>query len=178
VAQVWRVYGDVLVGFGIALPAAALAAWALTRWRRRHGVSPWLALRRSLAEVGAVVGTVPWLVMTMRPDPAGESRLSLVPIRDLLSLDPSAVPVQVVGNLLVFAAFGFCAPVRFAALASLARIGVLAAGCSLAIEVLQFALDLGRVSAVDDVLVNAAGAVLAAVLSRRWWAGARPRAAV
>jgi glycopeptide antibiotics resistance protein len=37
------------------------------------------------------------------------------------------------------------------------------------VEVLQYVLDLGRVSSVDDVLVNAVGAVLAALCSRRWW---------
>jgi glycopeptide antibiotics resistance protein len=37
------------------------------------------------------------------------------------------------------------------------------------IETAQYALALGRVSSVDDVLLNALGAGLAAVGSRRWW---------
>ncbi|MCF4123280.1 VanZ family protein [Antribacter sp. KLBMP9083] len=37
------------------------------------------------------------------------------------------------------------------------------------VEVLQYALDLGRVSSVDDVLLNTAGALLAAACSYRWW---------
>jgi len=58
---------------------------------------------------------------------------------------------------------------RFAALASVPRITALAAGCSLLIETAQYALQLDRVSSVDDVLVNAVGAVLAGLASRHWW---------
>ncbi|MBB4938212.1 glycopeptide antibiotics resistance protein [Streptosporangium album] len=45
------------------------------------------------------------------------------------------------------------------------------ATASLGVELLQYALRLGRVSSVDDVLINTAGAVLAALITRRWWAG-------
>jgi glycopeptide antibiotics resistance protein len=77
--------------------------------------------------------------------------------------------VQVVGNLLVFAALGFFAPLRFPVLASVPRVLALAAGCSILVEVAQLVLRLDRVSSVDDVLLNAAGAGLAALASRRWW---------
>jgi glycopeptide antibiotics resistance protein len=43
---------------------------------------------------------------------------------------------------------------------------------SAAIEITQYALDVGRVSSVDDVLLNATGALLAGLASRRWWARA------
>jgi glycopeptide antibiotics resistance protein len=68
-------------------------------------------------------------------------------------------------------------------LASLPRILALAAGCSVLVEAAQYVLRLDRVSSVDDVLLDAAGAGLAALASRRWWratAGAssdRPRSA-
>ncbi|MEV8515819.1 VanZ family protein [Dactylosporangium sp. NPDC051484] len=44
----------------------------------------------------------------------------------------------------------------------------LAALGSAVLETLHYVLDLGRVTAVDDVLINGAGAGLAAVLARRW----------
>jgi glycopeptide antibiotics resistance protein len=88
-------------------------------------------------------------------------------------------PLGIVGNLLVFSALGFFAPTRFTALSSLPRIVLLAAGCSVVVEVAQFVLCLDRVSSVDDVLLNAAGAGLAAMTSRRQWLSAemaiRPR---
>jgi VanZ family protein len=37
------------------------------------------------------------------------------------------------------------------------------------VEAAQYAFALGRVSSVDDVLVNAIGAVLGGWASRHWW---------
>jgi glycopeptide antibiotics resistance protein len=50
---------------------------------------------------------------------------------------------QIVGNLLVFAALGFLAPLRFAALTSVLRILALAAGCSILLESAQYSIDPG-----------------------------------
>jgi glycopeptide antibiotics resistance protein len=121
-----------------------------------------------------VYGTMPGVWLTLLPGgPAWAPRsVSLVPLRDLADIvasGPVTATVQIGGNLLVFAALGLLAPVRFAALASVPRILALAAGCSTVIEVAQYVLRLDRVSSVDDVLVNAAGAGLAALVSRRWW---------
>ncbi|MEU9291491.1 VanZ family protein [Streptomyces sp. NPDC048275] len=164
----------------VALPLAVLVVWVLARCRRAvGGTSAW---RMSLAEVGMVHGTVPFLWMTMMPGGGAgvvPARVSLVPLRDLVTMGP----LGIVGNLLVFAALGFFAPMRFAATASVPRILALGAGCSVLVETAQYVLRLDRVSSVDDVLVNTAGAVLAALASRRWWrttaeaASGRPRPA-
>ncbi|MFE2133656.1 VanZ family protein, partial [Streptomyces sp. NPDC059466] len=144
----------------VTLPLAALVVWALARRRRAAGVTS--AWRMSMAEVGMVHGTVPFLWMTMMPG-AGAGvvppRVSLVPLRDLVTMGAPGI----VGNLLVFAALGFFAPMRFAALASAPRILALGAGCSVLVETAQYVLRLDRVSSVDDVLVNAVGALLAAL---------------
>ncbi|MER8037979.1 VanZ family protein [Streptomyces hydrogenans] len=150
----------------VTLPLAVLVAWAAARRRRRAGVAG--AWRLSLAEVGMVHGTLPFLWMTMMPGGGAgvvPPRVSLVPLRDLVVMGT----LGIVGNLLVFAALGFFAPVRWAAVASPARILALGAGCSVLVETAQYVLRLDRVSSVDDVLVNAAGAVLAGLASRRWW---------
>lgn len=144
----------------MTLPLAALVV--AVRWRTTGTV------RAPLAEVAMVHSTVPMVWMTLLPGShAGEviGRVSLVPMRDLASMGS----VGIVGNLLVFAALGFFAPLRFPALASVRGVVALAAGCSLLIEVAQFVLLLDRVSSVDDVLLNAAGAGIAAWLSRPWW---------
>ncbi|MCH6169835.1 VanZ family protein [Pseudonocardia alaniniphila] len=157
----------------VALPLAVLAVWALARRRSATGTTS--AWRWSLAEVGIVYGTVPWVSMIMLPGSragAAPGRVSLVPLQDLLTIladAPLTAAGQIVGNLLVFAALGFFAPMRFAALASVPRILALAAGCSILVEVAQYVLQLDRVSSVDDVVLNAAGAGLAALASRRWW---------
>jgi hypothetical protein len=161
----------------VSLPLAALALVVLVRWRKAAGsTQPW---RMSLAEVGLVYGTVPWLWITMLPGShAGEvpGRVSLIPLRDIVTLlgsGPLMATLQIGGNLLVLAALGFFAPLRFRALASVPRILALAAGCSILIETAQYVLQLDRVSSVDDVLLNTAGAGLAALASRHWWAARR-----
>jgi hypothetical protein len=181
----WFTFTGVVFITVAALPLAVLAVWALARRRRVTGAPPAWAWRVSLAEVGIVYGTVPWIWMTMLP--GDRSGVSLVPLRDVLTILADRGPVtltgQVVGNLLVFAALGFFAPMRFAALGSVPRILALAAGCSVLVETAQYVLQLDRVSSVDDVLLNTAGAALASLASRRWWratAGAssdRPRSA-
>lgn len=151
-----------------ALPLAALTVWALARRRRAAGTAPPRAWRTSVAEVGLVYGTLPWVWMTMLPgSQAGvvPGRVSVVPLRDLIEMSPG----QVVGNLLVFAALGLFAPLRFTGLASVPRIMAFAASCSALIEVAQYVLLLDRVSSTDDIILNTVGAGLAAIASRRWW---------
>ena len=150
----------------VGLPLAALVAWAPARRRQAAGVTS--AWPMSVAEVGMIYGTVPFVWLTLMPGSGASivpGRLGLVPLRDLSTMGP----IGIVGNLLVLAALGFFAPMRFAALATAPRVLALAAGCSVLIETAQYVLRLDRVSSVDDVLLNAAGAVAAALGSRRWW---------
>lgn len=150
----------------VGLPLAALVVCALALPRRAvGGTSAW---RMSLAEVGMVYGTVPMVWLTLQPGPGAgvvPGRVSWVPLRDLVTMGPLGIG----GNLLIFAALGFFAPMRLVALASLPRILALGAGCSILVETAQYALRLDRVSSVDDVLVNTVGVGLAALASRRWW---------
>lgn len=156
----------VLLMMLVGLPLPALVAGALTLRRRAAGVTS--AWRISLAEVGMVYGTVPFVWITLMPGPGAgivPGRVSLIPLRDLATMGPLGIG----GNLLIFAALGFFAPMRFVALASFPRILALGAGCSTLVEIAQYVLRLDRVSSVDDVLVNATGTVLAALASHHWW---------
>lgn len=175
-AEVWQRWGTVLTATAIAIPVAVAIVWAVARWRSAtpDGALPrreaWL---RSAAEVGAIAGTLPWLWMVLTPRPA-ESTVNLVPLSDLAALataSPTTIVVQLVGNMLVFAALGFWLPIR--SRVSVTTVAVIAAAGAAGVETLQYLLDLGRVSTVDDVGVNTLGAVLAAALSRPWWAGRR-----
>jgi hypothetical protein len=150
-----------------ALPVGLVVARALERRAVRRGVEVDRARRWSLAEVGMVAGTLPWLWMILTPLPAArEVRLiPFVDLTDLLAGSPVTAFFQIGGNLLVFAAFGFCARIRWRI--SPVVITALAAMGSITVETLQYLLALGRVSSVDDVLLNAAGAGLAALAGRR-----------
>lgn len=177
---VWGDWGHVLRPALLGLAVAGTAIRLLVRIRVLRGVPRRRAWRLSVAEVGIVAGTAPWIWMILTPRP-GDRAVSLVPFRDLaaqLGGPVAELVVQVGGNLLVLAALGFLLPLRFRlapdarrrTAAVLARVSLVAAGISLTVEAVQYVLELGRVSSVDDVLVNTAGAVLAALCSRRWWA--------
>ncbi|MEV4640848.1 VanZ family protein [Actinoplanes sp. NPDC049548] len=164
----WRDHGTTIVVVALVLPVLSLVAY---RWRRRE-----VGRRLAGAEVGLVAGSLPWTIMLFTPQDAPRS-VDLVPLHDLpswVSGDFETAATQVVGNLLVLAAFGFFLPVRFAAMASVPRIFVAAVVTSAAVEALQWVLAIGRVSSIDDVLMNTLGAVLAGAASRRWWAGREP----
>lgn len=172
-SSVWECYGVVITATVVlGLPLGALVVFWLVRRRTRRGWSPSWAWRATVAEVCLVVGTAPWMWMILTPT-SGPRGLQLIPLHDLqavLSGDDSVV--QVIGNLLAFAALGFVLPIRFGLAEARWVPGVVAlvvAGSSLLVELLQFTLRLGRVSSVDDILLNTLGAVLAALASARWW---------
>jgi hypothetical protein len=159
VAGVWQQWGGVLVASAIGLPLAGVLVAVLVR----AGRPP----RYAFSEVYLLAGTLPWLWMILTPDPHGARRVNLVPLRDLAMLAPRDLVVQIGGNLLVFAALGALLPVRFRA--GTAVVAVTAAVAAATVETLQYVLALGRVSSVDDVLLNTVGAVLAAQATRQWW---------
>ncbi|MFC9435889.1 VanZ family protein [Nocardia sp. NPDC057030] len=159
--ETWTDWGGVVLAAIAAIPIAAVAAWWLARRRGR---------RAAWCEVGIVVGTAPWLWMILTPKGTGRS-LNLVPLRDLAEqLAEHRVVEQFGGNLLVFAALGFLLPIRLPWFARPSRVLLAGAAASIVVETLQFTLAIGRHSSVDDVLLNAAGALLASLLSRSWWA--------
>lgn len=157
-----------VVATAVALVMASLVGTRhLVACYRQRGVPAGLAVRRALATTAMAVWTLPWLIVVLTPlDAPREVRL--VPLRDLVEIladHPLTAFFQIVGNLLVFAAVGFGLgmgwQVRFA------YVVVAAAGMSTAVEALQYALALGRVSSIDDVLLNATGAGLAVLAARR-----------
>jgi glycopeptide antibiotics resistance protein len=150
----------------VLLPLAVFAAVLLARLR------PSRSWRRSLAEVGMVYGTLPWVWMILTPVqvPPGTKMVHWVPLEDLFGLWGSGqFWVQLGGNLGVFFALGAFAPLRFAALARPWRLLALGACGSLALELAQQLLASGRVFSVDDVLLNALGCLLGGLITTGWW---------
>jgi VanZ like family len=167
-AETWAWSGALMLVGATVSVALLLAARPYFR-RSVAGVWSDRMWRPALADVGMAVGTLPWLWLTLSSRP-GQRVVILVPGRDLAGQLAEGLPnlvFQVTGNLLVFAAVGALAPLRY-------RIGVgavvtIAVVGSAGIELAQYVLDIGRFSSVDDVVVNATGAGLAALATRRWW---------
>jgi glycopeptide antibiotics resistance protein len=167
VTSVWlRFWPQVSISL-LALPVAALVAAGLARRRRARGVLPDVARRTAVAEVVMIVGTAPWIWMILTPLPAPRE-VYLIPFVDLahqVQQGAGFVIAQVGGNLAVFAAFAVGAVVRWGL--RVRTVAALAAVGSTTVELLQYALHLGRVTSIDDVLVNTVGAAVAAAVARR-----------
>jgi glycopeptide antibiotics resistance protein len=126
----------------------------------------------TVAEVGMVYLTLPWMWMILTPVkvPADTVMTHWVPFEDIAGLwGTDQFWVQFGGNLGVFFALGALAPVRTAALATPVRLLALGGGCSLVVEMLQRLFVSGRVFSVDDILLNALGCLLGGVVTYRWW---------
>ncbi len=170
-----RQFAPVLLGVAFALPCAVAVVVGLARHRLARGSAARQAWIRSLAEVGLVVGTAPWLIMGLWPIELSPDvqRWRLVPLGDIatqLAGPPGYAFVQITANLLVFFSLGACAPVRFAALARPVRLLLVGAAASLVLEVCQQVFGVGRVFSVDDILLNGLGCLLGGLLTRPWWA--------
>ncbi|MFB8006831.1 VanZ family protein [Nocardia sp. NPDC056000] len=163
--QVWEMWGGVLTVWALAVPV--LVVWIrVVMWLRREQPHA-LALRNTLAEAGILIGTAPWIWMILTPT-GGRREVALVPIRDLvetLTGDPEQAVVQVGANLIVFLPLGLLLPLRLPRFAGVLRMFLVGAALSALLEIAQYAFDLGRVSSVDDVLMNATGAAIGAALT-------------
>jgi hypothetical protein len=166
----WHLWAaPVAVGI-FAIPFAAVLAHAIAARRQRAGVDPGWALRSAFAEVFMIVGTAPWVWLILTPERFHARGKNLVPFRDLqnqIHIGYAYAAMQIGGNLLVFAALGFLLPVRFRTRPWVSLL--VGAIFSATVEALQWYLRLGRYTSVDDVIVNATGAYLAAWLSFPWW---------
>ncbi|MGM7645991.1 VanZ family protein [Nocardia sp. JW2] len=172
--RVWEAWGPVLVAWGIGVTAIPLIVALLLWWRARAGIERPIALLRSLTEVGIVAGTLPWVWMILTPT-GGTRTVSVVPLRDLaatlreLSFD---TVVQIGANTAMFVPLGFLLPLRFPRFAGTWRMLVVGAALSATLELAQYVLNIGRVSSVDDVLMNAVGAAIGAhllTMGRKSW---------
>jgi hypothetical protein len=156
VIEQWERWHTVVLMTVATAPLGVLVAW----WRGWH---------RGLAEVGMVVGTLPWTWMALTPlhRPA---RVSLVPFADLAAQvrAPQAL-AQILPNLVFLLPFGALAPLRWRWFTRWWRLFAVAAAYSATVELLQYALHIGRVASVDDVILNACGAVLGGLITLAWW---------
>jgi VanZ family protein len=131
-------------------------------------------MRYRLAEALMIAGTLPWLylILSSGHQPRKIYWLPGTDLRDQFRVGLHFAAQQIGGNLLVFAAFGAGAPVRW----RLRPAGVvaIAAAASAVLELTQWFFVTGRVTSIDDVLVNALGAGVFTLLSRRWWQARQP----
>ncbi|WP_327129928.1 VanZ family protein [Streptomyces sp. NBC_01727] len=133
-------------------------------------------IRREVLLDGLLASSVlPFLYVTLSQGYGDGTVVSLMPFGELSSSFGSSqiafsdvTLLNVGGNAALLFVFGALVPLRSAHVAALGRVAAVAALLSASVEYTQYVLALGRVVSVDDVLVNTAGAVAGALMSRRW----------
>lgn len=170
-------YADEMVLFACLLGAALLLAHLWHRFLRtaqQPGVRP----RRIFAAL-AVLSLGPFLYVTLSQGYGTGRHLSLVPLHEITVVRHPAMGMSSVtlvnmgGNIALLLAFGALFPFALHGQNWIPlKVTATAMALSTAVEAAQFGLALGRVSSVDDVLLNMLGAALGAWATRRWWSAA------
>ena len=105
---------------------------------------------------------VAWLTLTPAGGDGWEWGAPLTELRWYATgLDSETTVLQLVGNLLLLAPLAVLAVLRFPRLGTPPRLAALAVGAGTGIELLQWALPLGRVVSPVDAALNATGALVA-----------------
>lgn len=128
-----------------------------------------MILDRRLLSAGLLAATLVVVALTLLPQgtgwvwgaPATELRWYLT------GLDSSTTVLQLGGNLVLLTAPAVLAVLRWPVLGRPGHLAAAALATGTAIELLQWALPLGRVVSPLDALLNAVGAVLAGLLVTR-----------
>jgi glycopeptide antibiotics resistance protein len=154
----------------VVLSSAPFAILAVYLRGLAAGLPRRAALRRSLLDVSLAVWLSLLFVITLIPLHA-DRMVDLVPTSGLVGILRAGHGVPellagIAGNMLLFLPLGLLAPLRWRWLHRVGRLTVVAAVLSVAIESLQFLLDIGRTTSTDDVWLNTAGAVLGLLVTR------------
>ncbi|MQA08790.1 MAG: hypothetical protein GEU98_09630 [Pseudonocardiaceae bacterium] len=168
--QLLRACDEVLTTWVTALPLITFVWWLLIKWRTRADDYR-LAATTAVLDISLVLTTLSVLYVVTVPMsevPVGMTKLA--PGADIEAGVFGHESIwQVIGNLVLMVPIGAIAPLRIRPLYGLGRVALAAAALSLVIELTQYVLASGRVTATDDVLLNTIGAVLGAMITQRWW---------
>ncbi|WP_157982454.1 VanZ family protein [Nocardiopsis sp. FIRDI 009] len=104
-------------------------------------------------------------------NPGSSGGVELVPFADIAAAGWGLTGLyQNGGNIAMFVPLGALLPLALGGrLASFPRVLAVSGAVSITVEILQYVLDAGRITAVDDVILNCAGALIGAVLTWPWW---------
>ena len=162
-----------------ALVSGTLAVVLLHRSRSARGPA---TVSRSVLDVAILLSALAALYLTILvPIPLGDRPSRTLEWWPTESVALFSQPTllgwsQALANIVLLAPLGALAPLRFERLRPFRRLATAALLTSLGIEVAQLVLPLGRVSSVDDLLMNTMGGMAGAIVTWWWWGRRKPSA--
>lgn len=165
--QYARMYGGLAIVIGALALSAILIVALAGAWASRGGRRPSFSPLRGALWVLAATCACATYVITLFPFNGWGSEISLMPFATLVQMvsDPTATTVlQLLGNVLLLSWVGLLLPALAARAQSIAMITLAGAGISVLIETLQYVTSSGRVTTVDDVILNTVGVLVGALI--------------
>ncbi|WP_258725147.1 VanZ family protein [Cellulomonas sp. NS3] len=164
--QYLHVFGGLIAVLALVAGACGVALALLGARAVRAGGTWSSYLARVGPRVAFAVLCLGTAFATLTPAGTRDGRaIDLVPLRTALAAGmTTTTPTQIAGNLALLFWLGLLLPAVSSRRWSVLRITAVVAATSAVIEAAQYVLGLGRVSAVDDVLLNTLGGGVAAVL--------------
>ncbi len=103
-------------------------------------------------------------MLTLPPSIDAGRSIEVIPFRRIWHY--STARAEMVANIILFIPLGALAPARWKALDRWGLLLIFAIALSVAIEVAQFALDLGRQASSTDIILNVSGAAIGYLVLR------------
>lgn len=161
------------LGAFLAVVVPCLLALLIYRRRLvRRGRAERLLPRPLVLNAALVCAVLGILLITLSPRPeAFASRTDLIPFHPLWTaltgeIDATLVAATFGANVVLFVPLGILLPVRWPALDSGVLVTLVSGLLAGVIETLQYVMDLGRVTQLDDVIFNALGGLIGWILVR------------
>ncbi|WP_083936291.1 VanZ family protein [Nocardiopsis ganjiahuensis] len=157
-------------------PIAVLVAIGLFLLHRRNTRKWPQAVFNSTVDTLAL-GVLTLIAVVTLVNPGGGGGVELVPFADLTASGWSRTGAyQNGGNIAMFLPLGVLLPFTLGGrLAGFPRVLAASGAVSVTVEILQYVLGTGRITSVDDVILNCTGAVLGSLLTWPWWRARRRR---
>ncbi|HEX2053569.1 MAG TPA: VanZ family protein [Actinomycetota bacterium] len=163
--EVYRVFsGQLYVFLVIAVPTLGLL---LLNQRRRYrlGRVPRVLSRPFVLDLAVGATVLGILLVTLSAKPNPHPKVDLIPLHPLWtaltgSVDATRVATLFGANVVLFVPLGILLPLRWPRLNNGWVVVLVSAVLSGAIETLQYFMDRGRVTQLDDVIFNTLGGLL------------------
>lgn len=167
--QLWRAFNHVIPLFITLIPIVTIVVTVLyIRWVKA-GNKRKEAFFKAIIYMLFILSVIGVLLVTLLPIGATGRTLQLIPFASsidvLFNSVHFTVPVRVLGfNIILFIPFGLFLALILKTKSVIFKTTIVGMMFSISIETLQFILNSGRVSNVDDVILNTLGTFLGAAI--------------
>ncbi|MBB5171934.1 VanZ family protein [Texcoconibacillus texcoconensis] len=160
--QLWRAFSQAIPLLLILIPFVILIGWLFYNKNVKKGETKKKALYVVIINSFLILSIIGVLLVTLLPRPGGGQSVQLVPFLSIWDTLVNSVhytgPIRNIGfNILLFIPLGFFLTLKLQSQYKLLRITIIGMLFSIGVELAQYFLAIGRVSNIDDVILNTFG---------------------